>query len=47
VSSEVKTEHFLNYVDLEKQKQCHISVEATGAIPFQIEIGTLSARAPS
>jgi hypothetical protein len=47
VSSQAKTDRSFNFVDIEKQKQCHIPVKATGTMPFQIKIGTLSCRAPS
>jgi osomolarity two-component system response regulator SKN7 len=45
VSSEAKIEYFVNSVDFEKRNQCHIPIKATSAIPFHIEIGTLSDRA--
>lgn len=45
VSSEAKTEYFVNSVDFEKQNQCHKSIKPTSAIPYQIEMGTSSDRA--
>jgi hypothetical protein len=47
VPSGAKTEHLVNFVDLEKQERCHAPVEATNATQFQIEVGTLSGRALS
>jgi hypothetical protein len=47
VLREARTKHFVNFVDSEKQNRCHTPIKASSAIPFRIEIGTLSGRAPS